>query len=420
VNFFFPLYTPKIKFNNYIVSLLFSIIFLSACASTKRFYNSNDLNLKPESNFIRVLIKDQPNSLIINVNSQILLYNSDKLLAKVKSGNKLFINTDENKLKILIADKEFIGDTFFVKSGDEDSIIKVDDKKFRGSLKIFLSDSQIKLLNQIGLEDYVKGVMTKEMPIGKGNENYEALKAFSVCARTYAINKIFEGKLLFDIYPDTRDQLYGGVDAENEKTNQIVDETRGLILYYDNSPAIIFYSACCGGYTEDVKNVFGKTSLSYLISLKDGDGPYCSIAPKFNWIEEYSEELFLSRLYDAKLIPSENFRIKDISVESRFNSGRVNELDIIVQDSNKNDKTISLFGNNIRNIIRTADGKSILRSTLFDISFTNNKVLISGKGFGHGVGFCQWGAIGQSRNGVDYSSILNHYFPGTKVINLHD
>lgn len=103
-----------------------------------------------------------------------------------------------------------------------------------------MKDSEVKVVNQIGLEDYTKGVMIKEMPVGKGTENYEALKAFSICIRTYAYNKINENKDFFDIYPDTRDQVYGGVDGETKYTNSIVDETRDQILIYDTEPAIIF------------------------------------------------------------------------------------------------------------------------------------------------------------------------------------
>ena len=420
---------PKKLDLNFTLQFLFIVIFvfLSACSSSKRFAENKSTNTRTttktniESNYIRVLLEDETNNLSIIVDSQILLNTYEKTLAKVKSGNKLFFRFINKGLRLSISDKEFDADTFWIKSADDDLILRIDNKKYRGALKIFTSGSHIKVVNQVGLEDYIKGVMTREMPIGKGNDNDEALKAFSICVRTYALTKIAEGKLIFDIYPDTRDQIYGGVDAENSKTNDIVDETRGLILSYDNSPAIIFYHACCGGRTEDVKNVFTNNDLSYLKSIKDGDGPYCSIAPKFNWTEEYSEELFLSRLYDAKLIVSKNYRIEEINVASRFNSGRVNELDIFLQSDDGNDKTVSIFGNNIRNIIRTSNGSSILRSTMFDISLNqNNTVIISGKGFGHGVGFCQWGAIGQSRKGVDFLTILNHYFSGTKVINYYD
>jgi stage II sporulation protein D len=155
-----------------------------------------------------------------------------------------------------------------------------------------------------------------------------------------------------------------------------------------------------------------------LKSIQDGEQPFCSIAPKFYWTEEFPESLFISRLFDAKLIANKNYSIISLDIKSRFESGRVKELNISLIDSSQITKNITLLGNGIRGIIKTSDGKSILRSTFFDISLDgNNKVIISGKGYGHGVGLCQWGAIGQSRQGIDYQTILKHYFPGTKISN---
>ncbi len=406
------------RFN--LLSIILIFLFIS-CSSTTRFTNENTYDVSTELYNIRVLINENQDQFELSVDSKIRLVSGNNVLAKIKSGNKLFITLQSPQIQINISDTKFTADSFFLVSDDDDSIIRVNNKKYRGRIKIFSANSQIKIINQIGLEDYVKGVITKEMPVGRGDENYEALKAFSICIRTYALVKIFERKAYYDIYPDTRDQVYGGADAENSYTNSVVDETKGLILSYNDSPAVIFYHAACGGFTEDVKNVFTNNDLPYLKSIKDGNDPFCSIAPKFYWTEEFSEELFLSRLFDAGLINSKDFSIKQIEIKSRFESGRVNELVITLSTPGKIDKKISLYGNKIRGIIKTADGKSILRSTLFDVSIDKNKnVIISGKGYGHGVGFCQWGAIGQSKQGINYKTILNHYFPGIQIEKIYD
>jgi stage II sporulation protein D len=263
--------------------------------------------------------------------------------------------------------------------------------------------------------------MTKEMPIGKGKENYAALKAFSICIRTYASNKINENKEFFDIYSDTRDQVYGGVEGETEYTNGIVDETKGQLLVYEDQPAIIFYHSTCGGFTENVENVFTKKNIPYLKGVEDDNDAYCKISPRYEWIEKYSESIFIARLYKSKLIESKKYKLSDVKIKSRFNSGRVNELDIIVNNGEEIQKTIFLLSNQIRSIIRSSDDKSILKSTLFNINLDNeNNVVITGKGKGHGVGLCQWGAIGQSKKGKDYKEILNHYFPGTNIKSIYD
>jgi stage II sporulation protein D len=358
---------------------------------------------------------------VISVNDLIIISDDINIIAKVSSGNKLNFKLNSEKIKLTIGNAQFVSKKFYISASSQDDIIKINEKKYRGRILISAYNSEIKLVNQIGLEDYVKGVMTKEMPIGKGNENYNALKAFSICARTYAFNKINEDKDFFDIYPDTRDQVYGGVNAETKLTNNIVDETEGQLLFYDNKPATIFYHSTCGGYTEDVANVFNKKNIPYLISIKDGDEPYCKISPRYEWTEKYSESTFIERFYNAKLLEYENYKLSDVKIASRFSSGRVNELNVILNDGNQTQKTIFLVGNQIRYIIKSSDGKSILKSTLFDINIDiENNIIISGKGSGHGVGFCQWGAIGQSKENIDYKKILNHYFPGIEIKNIYD
>lgn len=415
-NNFFPLSKTS---NHKFILLLFLLIFFG-CSSTKRFSSDNSFEFS-SSNTVRVLLDNNSSLLTISVNDEILISDESKRLAKVKSGNKLVFSINSGELDIKIGDAKLSSEKFFLTPASENEIIKINGKQYRGRIVVSIFDSEIKVVNQIGLEDYVKGVMTKEMPVGKGNENYDALKAFSICARTYAFNKIDENKYFFDIYPDTRDQVYGGVEGETEYTNKIVDETKGQLLVYENEPAIIFYHSTCGGQTEDVSNVFSKKNISYLSGVEDGNEPYCKISPRYEWTENYSEFTFINRLYNAKLIDSNKYKLSDIKIKSRFKSGRVNELDIIVNDGEKIQKTIFLVSNQIRSIIRSGDGKSILRSTLFSIKVDENKnIVITGKGNGHGVGLCQWGAIGQSKKGMDYEEILNHYFPGTTIKNLYD
>ena len=404
-----------------LISIIFIFSIFISCSSTKRFSTDSENNYANESFSIRVLLDNSNDQFKLNVDGDIILSSAERKIAKINSGNTIKFTTDNSNVTAHILDKSFKADTFYLTSAIDDGIIKIGGKRYRGKLKLFVNNLQIRFVNQLSLEDYVKGVLTKEMPVGNGKENYEALKAFSICARTYAYNKMNENKLVFDIYPDVRDQVYGGVDGETEYTNNIVDETRGLILDYDGSPAVIFYSSTCGGKTEDVKNVFSNNDLPYLKSVADGDGPYCKISPRFNWEEKYTEQLFISRLYNAKLINSKNYRLKSLSIISRFESGRVNELEIILTDNNQKEKDLSLFGNNIRSIIKTSNDKSILRSTLFEIKLLDDKsVVITGNGNGHGVGLCQWGAIGQARDGKTYEEILNLYFPGTKIKMYYD
>lgn len=92
------------------------------------------------------------------------------------------------------------------------------------------------------------------------------------------------------------------------------------------------------GFTEDVENVFGKESIPYLTSVEDGSDHYCKISPRYEWKENYSEEVFVDRLFKSDLIESNNYLVDNIEIISRFGSGRVNKLKISLLDKNGNEK----------------------------------------------------------------------------------
>lgn len=431
----------KIKFSfSFSLFLFICLLFLTTilnvtgCAPSKRFTAEEEkIGVKtgsdnriedssvPETidydfDLIRVLLNEFATSKTFTIESPVELLTGNTKIAVINPGNKISVNAISNLLKMNIQNKTFSSEQFILSPAEGNKIIKFDGKQFRGKIKIVGFNNKINVVNQITLEDYVKGVMTREMPVGKGLEHYEALKAFSICVRTYAYNKLFEGKTHYDILPDTRDQVYGGVDSETDYSNKIVDETQNLILTYDQKPAIIFYHSTCGGFTEDAANVFTNAKVPYLRSVKDGSLSNCIISPRYEWKENIPEYRIIQRLFNTGRISSKDYTIKSVNINSRFESGRINELEFVLAQNNGTDKKISVFGNNIRSVIRTADDKSILRSNFFEIRLSSNRtVMINGRGNGHGVGMCQWGAIGLSKNGTDYKQILELYYPGTEI-----
>ena len=120
--------------------------------------------------------------------------------------------------------------------------------------------------------------------------------------------------------------------------------------------------------------------------------------------------------YKAR-IEQTRLKLKDAELKLRI---RKREAKRYLEDENGEDKSLIIKGNEIRSIIRTADGKNILWSTMFEVSINADYVILSGKGFGHGVGLCQWGAIALSQNRWSYKGILVHYFPGTTVEGIND
>lgn len=415
-------------FYKFIIAALFflSIYSLISCSSSKRFTTEkkiesekNETTERNISSGVRVLLEENSPASFITIQNDVYLFREDNKIAAIRKNNTLQCYNENYMLRIIIQDKEFNGDSFKLVPVS-DTFVQINGKKYNGVINLIPAGQTVGVVNQLSLEDYVKGVLTKEMPVGNGDENLEALKALAICIRTYAMNRINEGNSIFDLFKDTRDQVYGGLDAEHPTSNKAVEATEGLFLLYNDKPAIIYYHSTCGGVTESAENVFTKEKIPYLKSVVDGNPANCSISGRFSWKENYSNDIILKRLYANNLIDDGNYSVEEININSRFSSGRVNELEILLSDSYNSEKSVKLYGNGIRNILKTSDGSMILWSNLFDVNKSGSNISISGHGFGHGVGLCQWGAINLSRNGSSYSEILEFYYSGTTIGKLND
>ncbi|HEX3688901.1 MAG TPA: SpoIID/LytB domain-containing protein [Solirubrobacteraceae bacterium] len=149
---------------------------------------------------------------------------------------------------------------------------------YRGSLQFSPAGGGVQTVNAVGLDDYVRGVVAAEMPSSWATA---ALQAQAVAARTYAITTTVGGNG-YDLYSDTRSQMYGGVKAETASTNAAVAATGGQIVTYDGKPAVTYFFASSGGHTESVQNVWaGATPEPWLRGVPDpydnaGQNPYHS------------------------------------------------------------------------------------------------------------------------------------------------
>ncbi len=399
--------------------ILLLVISFAGCSGSKETYDRENDTSGETGGLIRVLLEEQPDNYQFINDSPLYLKNGNSYLALINPGNKLSVSNSGDEIKVVVEGKDFSGKDIELVSESAGNPVSYKGSSYRGTINLIPAGNGISVVNHLSLEQYLKGVIPKEMPSGKGNEYYEALKAFTICARTYTITKLKENKKLFDVFADTRDQVYGGSNIEKGIINNVVDETRGLILTYDNKPAVTFYSSTCGGHTEDAANVFKNVDLPYLKGVKDGDEPYCSISPKFKWTETFSEDAFIQRLVTAGYLDNSGYTVKNINVNSTFRSGKINELEIDLTDNYNKAKSVKLYGNNIRYILKTS-GNSLLESNNFTAVRKGKEIIINGTGYGHGVGLCQWGALEQSKEGRDYEEILSFYYPGTKIEKYND
>jgi stage II sporulation protein D len=282
------------------------------------------------------------------------------------------------------------------------------------------SESAVHLINTLPLETYLSGVVPEEIPSTK-KENFEAIKAQAICARTYALNRIKDNSTAdYDLEASITDQVYRGYSRQSTLAKQAIEETRGVVITYLGQPATVYYHSTCGGRLESAANVWPGRNLPYLTEGFDSvDDIYsCSLSPYFRWLETRSF-VELDSLFDViyhksqltKAVEDTTEIDLNLQITKRNSSGRVTDLQIIYGDT-----TVLLSGYEIRHFFKDKNGKS-LPSNLFYITQQDDSTLtIHGGGFGHGVGMCQYGALYMAQHGFMHYHIISKYFPGTKLV----
>lgn len=278
-------------------------------------------------------------------------------------------------------------------------------RHYRGWIFLESLNGFLLIVNEVPLESYLLGVLACEM---SPSAPLEALKAQAVAARTYALNRI--GSLKgepYDLDDTSRCQVYRGFDREFPATNEAVRLTSNQVLTYQGRPISAVFSTVSGGITASSEESFKGPGQPYLTSFLDVDAkgvPFASGAKYLDWelqlsFDELERDLQKSGHRVGKLVT--------INIVSRGPSGRVMTVEVVGTSSK-----VSLFGADFRRII----GPDVLRSTLFDLLVNDNSITCIGRGWGHGVGMCQAGAIGRAKAGQTYREILAIYYPGAELV----
>ncbi|HET7059257.1 MAG TPA: SpoIID/LytB domain-containing protein [Nitrospiraceae bacterium] len=264
-----------------------------------------------------------------------------------------------------------------------------------GSLLIMVRDGAMLVINAIDMEEYVKGVVPSEMSAGWHSE---ALKVQAVATRTYALyQRLANAGREFDVVASTQDQVYRGRQGVDERVQQAVEATRGVVITYQDAPILAAFSSTAAGPTEDAMNVWSK-DLPY---LKGVDCPFDENSPYYQWRVELPV-LSLEQSLRKQGIPVGTIATVTPFLYSR--AGRVDKIRILHSDGE-----VILRGQDFRKAV----GYSVIPSTQFDIEALGRTVIFAGRGSGHAVGLCQWGAKELADQGYSYDAILRYYFPGT-------
>jgi stage II sporulation protein D len=418
---------------------------------------------------IRVLISKNRNLRIRSDRSIPLIIKGQKFsnkkikgLTLKKESNRTTIFFDKNKQKIYdLKNKAKI----VVKSSDGRGIW-VGQKRYSGKLNLYILDSEILVINILGIEKYLSSVVGSEMP---AKWPLEALKAQAIASRTYALKQ--KGNSLYDIDSTNMNQVYSGLEARTYKTTRAVKSTRSLVLTYKNKLINALFHSSSGGMTENSQDVW-KNEYPYLSSVKDFD----KNNPKLRWQKKFSNEELKSlfpKIGGIKKIEILNItntgRVKNVKLLGYYGSDQMSGVDIrkrmnlksnfvrfkFIEDNkiefnNNNSKllTTNKFEDEpLSHIVKAGDSlndiaykynvsvyeiidlNSIKDSSLIKInqklliprnssntSSTIEKILVvSGSGSGHGVGMSQWGAKYMASKGQKAERILKHFYKGVRI-----
>lgn len=390
-------------------------------------------------------------SFIVSAPSGVIISDIGKMRGEVtikKSSSNKIKASSSSKTKTCSVDEEY---GVSITPASDEEFLSYNGKEYRGALVIFrLDDSDMTVINVLDLEEYLYGVVPKEIATG---HPVEALKAQAVAARTYTCNQLNKyEKWNFDLTSTTSDQAYGGVAAEKEDTTKAVKKTKGEIVTYDGEPITTYYFSTSSGYTENSDNVW-VSKVPYLVAVEDKYQP--NNLSTLNWSVTFSADNI------KEILEAKSKKIGDIlgvNILKKSPSGAVLELEFegtkdsytVTKESARlvygtsdvrsqfyditTDASVSVVdvdGNIVTktfNEVRVASDKSAkkLSSKLdeitvrgkkddFTYSTVPTKYTLNGKGWGHGVGMSQNGAIGMAKEGFSYDEILKWYYTGVEI-----
>ena len=304
------------------------------------------------------------------------------------------------------------------------ALVAYESRRYRGELVLAPSAERgLLVVNRLPVEDYLRGVVPLEIG-GRSSDMRAAVQAQAVAARSYTLGRLGASARGYDLTAGTIDQVYGGVEAEHALTDAAVRDTAGVVLLLGARRVSAPYHSTCGGSTAEPPEVWRAGPESHLRRVSDraaGGGHFCDAAPRFRWTRAFDVRE-LQQLCDRHLgayatLPSGGVGVvQELVVEETTPSGRAGVLAIVTRRG-----TYRLRGNEMRFVLRGRGGE-ILNSTYFSVrrppargADASPVATLEGQGYGHGVGMCQWGAIGRARAGQDFRTILRTYYPGTSV-----
>jgi stage II sporulation protein D (peptidoglycan lytic transglycosylase) len=406
------------RFFQYLI-IMFSFYMFSCMPPAKE--TSQELNIP----VVKIHLKTVSGTDTIKFNDTYFLNTEEARYEFGKSNDKVFISLVKDGYKVYNDNRLFLfrkTDKISFIPQNAAATFTINNNSYQGELRLKTADSLLYLINDIDLESYLKGVVPAEI-FTDNDTLMEAVKAQAICARSYSLKKMDVNKdKPFHMYSDVRDQVYRGSTIRNVLGDFAVDETRGNVLVYGKNIADIYFHASCGGILEAVENVWPGETKKYLSTTQDVIGKQFADmeSPYFRWVQRRTPGQ-LDSLYNYSFgISHLTDEVQDtmdvpfiLKVSERYKSGRIKKMSVQYGTDRR-----ELNGYEIRRFFGWPPG-TLLPSTLIKFKGNKSVLAIQGAGNGHGVGFCQYGAMYKAQKGLQYYHILQSYFPGTTLKKLY-
>ena len=381
------------------LSYIFIFLMAISCTSLKAdetIINPNDVIEQNQT----IKIENEDKKALYN-QIRVKLSNPDKNDFDIYFSDDFSINGKEitNKKKInvkYIDNKIYIDNDEFEKVDiSNKGIMTIGNNKYYGDLYIKQVDSKLQIVNFVDIEKYLLGVVPYEMP---SSFPLEALKAQTVIARSYAQTNINRKKKDFDLYDDTRSQVYSGIPKSRlSNVEKSIKETKGEVITYNGRVIDALFHSYSGGYTASAKEVYGN-DIEYLKPVED----------------KYSKGVPMSVLTWTYIIPKSQFEkeIGFIPLDYDIEYTESNRVKYIILYNEDRSLEKKYTGAEFRRKYST----SKIKSTAYNINIENGDIKVVGSGYGHGVGFSQWSSKTMAEDEkMSYKDIINFFYTGVKI-----
>ncbi len=341
---------------------------------------------------IRVLVAGSLT--VIDIHGEPMHTSTDARTHSMELGSPVRITAGPKGLTL---DGRMLGQTITITNRER--LYHIGQRTFRGMLTLrWKEHGKLDVVNTLPLEEYLVGLVGSEI---RADWPTESVKTQIVAARSYALARMRAAHAAhqpYDVTGTTLSQVYHGAHLDDPRSVAAAKATRGEALYRSGHLFRAWYHSCCGGQTEHAHNVWAGES-----GPPTATGNWCARSPKFNWQYEIDTTTFAQKMTAAGF-PLTN--VLSVATTTLADSPRVEHL--LVTDAGGMQMIPATK-------LRATLSYREFQSTWFEVKLSGKKLLFTGRGYGHGVGMCQWGAKAMAEAGHTYREILANYYPDAEV-----